>query len=93
MNPDRDEGLSLAIKAAGGFRPLARLLGISSSALSGWKRVPSHRILQVEAVTGIEREQLRPDLYQEQPELPLGLAPASDISPTVRYIAKREVER
>jgi DNA-binding transcriptional regulator YdaS (Cro superfamily) len=71
MNPDRDEGLTLAIKAAGGFRPLARLLGISTSALSGWKRVPAYRVLQVEAITGIARERLRPELYHEQLELPL----------------------
>jgi DNA-binding transcriptional regulator YdaS (Cro superfamily) len=75
-----DEGLKAAIKAAGGFRPLARLLGISSSALSKWKRVPAHRILQVEAVTGVEREQLWPDLYREQLELPLEIAPASNTS-------------
>jgi DNA-binding transcriptional regulator YdaS (Cro superfamily) len=68
---DMNEGLKAAIKAAGGVGPLARLLGMSSPALSEWKRVPSHRILQVEAVTGVERERLRPDLYQEQLELPL----------------------
>jgi hypothetical protein len=57
---ERDAGLVLAIAAAGGPRPLAFELGISCE----WRRVPAHRILQVEAVTGIPREKLRPDLYR-----------------------------
>jgi DNA-binding transcriptional regulator YdaS (Cro superfamily) len=61
---DRDEGLRLAIKTAGGLRALARELGMSSPALWAWTRVPADRILQVEAVTGIPREKLRPDLYR-----------------------------
>lgn len=65
---DRDEGLVLAIKAAGGVRPLARKLGISVPAFCEWTRVPAHRILQVEAVTGVEREKLRPDLYRVKPQ-------------------------
>ena len=60
----RDEGLQLAIKLAGGLRPLARELGLSVQAFSEWRRVPAHRILQVEAVTGIPRERLRPELYR-----------------------------
>ncbi|MXV58403.1 hypothetical protein GS537_06430 [Saccharibacter sp. EH60] len=28
-----------------------------------WKRVPAHHVIAVEALTGIPREQLRPDLY------------------------------
>ena len=64
MTNDRNEGLTLAIEVAGGIRPLARELGLSPQAFSEWKRVPAHRILQVEAVTEIPREQLRPDLYR-----------------------------
>jgi DNA-binding transcriptional regulator YdaS (Cro superfamily) len=60
---ERDAGLVLAIKAAGSMRALAGELGLSSQAFSEWKRVPAHRILQVEAVTRIPREKLRPDLY------------------------------
>ena len=62
-----EEGLRLAIEAAGGVRALARLLGMSSPSVTEWRRVPSHRILQVEAVTGIRREKLRPDLYNNKP--------------------------
>jgi len=60
----KDDGLRLAIESAGSLRELARRLGMSAPALFQWKRVPSHRILQVEAVTGVSREKLRPDLYR-----------------------------
>jgi DNA-binding transcriptional regulator YdaS (Cro superfamily) len=59
-----DEGLRLAVEKAGGIRALARELGISSPSILGWRRVPSYRIVQVEMVTGIPRETLRPDLYR-----------------------------
>jgi len=64
----RDLGLRLAIEAKGSVRALAAALGMSASSLLEWRRVPSHRILQVEAVTGVPRELLRPELY-EPPEL------------------------
>jgi DNA-binding transcriptional regulator YdaS (Cro superfamily) len=60
----REEGVRLAIEKAGGVNALARELGITGAALSVWRRVPAHRILQVELVTGIPREKLRPDLYR-----------------------------
>jgi Bacterial toxin YdaS len=71
--PEINEGLRLAIQTAGSGRALARALGLSQQALSEWRRVPSHRILQVEAVTGVPRELLRPDLYRPQePAAPFG---------------------
>jgi DNA-binding transcriptional regulator YdaS (Cro superfamily) len=61
----RDEGLRRALQAAGGINGLARLLGMTAPSVLVWRRVPSHRILQVERVTGIPREELRPDLYRK----------------------------
>src|SRR5262245_42885753 len=63
---ERDEGLRAALAAAGGEGPLARALGIAVPSLRDWRRVPAHRIVQVEAVTGVCREVLRPDLYGPQ---------------------------
>jgi TorA maturation chaperone TorD len=63
----RDSGLEQVIRTAGGVRPLSRLLGISQPAVSNWKRVPADRILQVEAVTGVPRSMIRPDLYAAIP--------------------------
>src|SRR6266571_5282151 len=63
----RDPGLDQAIAAAGGVGALARKIGIAQPSVSNWSRVPAERVLTVEAVTGVSREVLRPDLYDEQP--------------------------
>jgi TorA maturation chaperone TorD len=59
----RDLGLDQAIRAAGGVGALARKIGIAQPSLSNWTRVPAERVLSVEAITGIDRAVLRPDLY------------------------------
>lgn len=42
---------------------LARAMtSISHQAIAQWRRVPAERVLEVERVTGIARETLRPDL-------------------------------
>jgi DNA-binding transcriptional regulator YdaS (Cro superfamily) len=60
----RDAGFELAIEAAGGLRALARLLGITHNAMMHWDKIPAERIVEIEKVTGIARERLRPDLYR-----------------------------
>jgi TorA maturation chaperone TorD len=60
----RDMGLDEAIRAAGGVGALARNIGISQPSVSNWTRVPAERVLSVEAVTGVDRTVLRPDLYE-----------------------------
>jgi TorA maturation chaperone TorD len=80
----RDPGLERAIEAAGGMRALARLLGISQPAISSWKRVPSDRVIAVEAATGIARRELRPDLYDQPAALHdvlISAAVRSDVTP------------
>jgi TorA maturation chaperone TorD len=61
----REPGLSEAIRAAGGVGELARQIGISQPSVSNWLRVPAERVVSVEAVTGVDRAVLRPDLYGE----------------------------
>jgi TorA maturation chaperone TorD len=73
----REDGLRLAIEAAGGIGALARGLGIKQPSVSTWHRVPADRVLAVEAVTGIRREVLRPDLYDRAP-FGLGRMSATD---------------
>jgi TorA maturation chaperone TorD len=60
-----DRGLQEAIRAVGGVTELARRIGISQPSVSNWSRIPAERVLAVEAVSGIERATLRPDLYGE----------------------------
>jgi TorA maturation chaperone TorD len=61
----REGGLEEAIRAAGGIGALARGLGISQPSVSNWQRVPAERVIAVEALTGVPRARLRPDLYPE----------------------------
>jgi TorA maturation chaperone TorD len=65
----RDAGLEEAIRAAGGVGALAQKIGISQPSVSNWSRVPADRVVSVEAVTGIARDVLRPDLYGTQPSV------------------------
>ncbi len=59
----RDASLVIAIERIGGISQLARALGLSQPTVSVWRRVPSHRVIEIEALTGISRRILRPDLY------------------------------
>ena len=63
----RDAGLEEAIRAAGGVGALAQKIGISQPSVSNWSRVPAERVISVEAITGVARAVLRPDLYGTSP--------------------------
>jgi len=62
----RDSGLTEAIRAAGGVTELARQIGISQPSVSNWIRIPAERVVSVEAITGVNRSVLRPDLYSAE---------------------------
>jgi DNA-binding transcriptional regulator YdaS (Cro superfamily) len=59
-----DPGIRLVIKVAGGHRKLARMLNITHQAIGSWDKVPGERLLEIEILTGVPRERLRPDLYR-----------------------------
>jgi DNA-binding transcriptional regulator YdaS (Cro superfamily) len=42
---------------------IARRLGVTRAAVAKWKQVPPLRVLAVEAISGISRHDLRPDIY------------------------------
>ncbi|QCE35661.1 helix-turn-helix domain-containing protein [Acetobacteraceae bacterium] len=49
-----------------GTRKLARALRVSPSTVQSWKKkgkIPASRLLEIENLTGVSREKLRPDLY------------------------------
>jgi DNA-binding transcriptional regulator YdaS (Cro superfamily) len=60
------DGLRQAFEKMGGPSALARALGMTPQAISEWRRVPADRLVQIEAVTGVDRTVLRPDLYQRK---------------------------
>lgn len=59
----KDAPLALAIEKAGGVAALAKALNVSSQNISQWRRCPPGRCLDVEALTGVSRHELRPDIY------------------------------
>lgn len=58
-----DEICEQAKEAAGGPSKLAKALGITSQAVSQWRRMPAEYVLEVEKITGISRHKLRPDVF------------------------------
>lgn len=60
---ERNPGLDEAVGAMGGVDALARGLGIPQPSVSAWRHIPAERVPDVEALTGLSRSVLRPDLY------------------------------
>lgn len=55
-----------AVDKAGGQTALARAIGKTQGHISQWLRreyVPAEEVLKIEAVTGVSRHDLRPDIY------------------------------
>lgn len=58
----------LAKTKAGGPAALAKAIGgVTSQAVSQWKKIPAERVLDIERLTGISRHELRPDVFGEAP--------------------------
>jgi hypothetical protein len=60
-----DTPLDRAARSAGGFPKLAKKLGCSAAAIYQWDKVPVERAIQIERLTGISRQELRPDIFGE----------------------------
>lgn len=61
---EMDPGMVEAVAAMRTKTALAEALGVSLQAVSAWDKIPLSRLLDVEKVTGVPREKLRPDLYR-----------------------------
>lgn len=69
------EALLVAVEHAGSQSALARICGVSPTAVWKWvqssKRIPAEFVMRVEAATGVSRHFLRPDIYPvDLPEAP-----------------------
>ena len=58
------KGLMQIRESKGLQSKLARFLGVTRQAISGWPVVPIDRLREVEKFTGIPREALRPDIFR-----------------------------
>lgn len=56
-----------AARIVGGISKLANILGVRRQTFYQWRRVPSVRVLAIEAATDgkVSRHEIRPDLYPE----------------------------
>lgn len=67
MSHRAQAGLEEAVRVVGGQAALARALGLSRQAVNQWLRVlggvPPEWVDEVERVTGVRRECLRPDIF------------------------------
>ncbi len=55
------------IDAAGGAAKLAAELDLTRQTVHNWTQVPADRVLRVEQITGIPREEIRLDVFTIQP--------------------------
>jgi len=52
-----------AAQKVGGLACLAAELGIARQAIYQWSRIPVARVADVERITGVSRNELRPDIF------------------------------
>jgi len=52
---------------------LAKQLNVTLQAVSAWKKVPLRHVQTLSSMTGIPRERLRPDIYEESEDDPYKL--------------------
>ncbi len=56
-----------AVRREGSLRRVAERLGVSRQAMQQWTSVPVKRVLALEAMSGVSRYDLRPDIYGPEP--------------------------
>ncbi len=52
-----------AVRREGSLRRVAERLGVTRQAMQQWVAVPVKRVLALEAISGVSRYDLRPDIY------------------------------
>ena len=60
-------GVELLRERRGLLSEVARGLGMTRAAVTRWTKVPAEYVVEIERISGIPREALRPDLYIRAP--------------------------
>ncbi len=67
------EATKRAVEAArvalGSHEAVAAELGISRQAIGQWEQTPPKHVLKLEALSGVSRHELRPDIYGPAPAM------------------------
>ena len=61
----RDQVLLSLIEKRGGTKRIADACGVTTQAVSQWRRVPRRHVETVAAIFGIPADRLRPDAQQQ----------------------------
>lgn len=61
----KDSALVRALAHRGNASRIAKAIGISTGAVAQWAKCPAEHAKVVEAVTGVPRHELRPDLWEK----------------------------
>lgn len=66
-----DNAVDMVVEKLGGVTKTARLLGVANpSVIANWRargRIPPERVLEIEALSGISRHIIRPDVFGTAP--------------------------
>ena len=65
MKRKRTTVLEQVLRHYGYVNAMSRAFGISRQAISHWDKVPMKHLARVSSETGIPRQELRPDLYED----------------------------
>ena len=58
---------TISIKELGGPAKIARICGVSSQAVSQWKRIPRDHAKAIAEATGVPLQRLLPDVFGQEP--------------------------
>lgn len=76
----KDRSLARALESRGNSARVAQALGITTAAVAQWTKCPAEHAKVVEAITGVPRHELRPDLWGDsvvEPGQPTATKPPS----------------
>jgi DNA-binding transcriptional regulator YdaS (Cro superfamily) len=66
--PPMQRAVDEAVRRVGSLKRLAERLDITRQAIQHWTSVPVKHVLTLEALSGVTRYELRPDIYGSDPE-------------------------
>lgn len=58
----------VVVRDAGGPLAVSKVLGITSQAVTQWKKIPPQHCLDIEKISNYNRHDMRPDIFGETRE-------------------------